>query len=102
MGFWGFGLAFALIAPLLGAQSVRPYQPAIDVLDYDLSLDLPDTGAVIRGTATLTVRLNHRREGWRSFTFTLPTASAAAAATAPVTTQPTVDVTGVGAVRRTP
>jgi len=54
-----FGIASALIALVasrLGAQTVRPYQPAIDVLDYDLNLDLPDTGSVIRGTATLTAR----------------------------------------------
>ena len=38
------------------AQSARPYRPAIDVLDYDLTLDLPDTGRTIRGNAVLTVR----------------------------------------------
>jgi aminopeptidase N len=40
----------------MAAQSVRPYRPGIDVLDYNLAIDLPDTGAVIRGTALLTVR----------------------------------------------
>ena len=32
------------------------YRPGIDVVGYDLSLDVPDTGATIRGQATLTVR----------------------------------------------
>src|SRR5207249_1820790 len=38
------------------AQNPRPYRPAIDVLDYDLTIDLPDSGNIIRGTALLTVR----------------------------------------------
>ena len=32
------------------------HQPGIDVLDYDVTLDLPDTGATIRGDVTVTVR----------------------------------------------
>ena len=36
-------LGSAAVAWPLGAQSVRPYRLAIDVLDYDLTLDLPDT-----------------------------------------------------------
>lgn len=38
------------------AQGVSPYRPGIDVLHYDLSLFLPDTGSVIRGIAVLDVR----------------------------------------------
>ena len=38
------------------AQELRPYRPAFDVLDYTLTIDLPDTGATIRGNATLSVR----------------------------------------------
>jgi aminopeptidase N len=34
----------------------REYRPGFDVVDYDLTLDLPDSGRVIRGTAVLTVR----------------------------------------------
>jgi aminopeptidase N len=34
----------------------REYRPGFDVLDYDLTLDLPDSGRTIRGTAVLTVR----------------------------------------------
>ena len=38
------------------SQEIRPYRPAIDVLDYALTIDLPDTGSVIKGDAMLTVR----------------------------------------------
>ena len=34
----------------------RPVQPGLDVLHYDFSLTIPDTGRVIDGTATLTLR----------------------------------------------
>ncbi|MDQ3697464.1 MAG: M1 family metallopeptidase [Gemmatimonadota bacterium] len=54
-------IVIALAAPALPAQEARPdtlhtYRPGIDVLDYDLTLDLPDTGAVISGRAAITVR----------------------------------------------
>jgi aminopeptidase N len=45
-GRWGAGWA----------QEIRPYRPAIDVLDYALTIDLPDTGSFIKGDAMLTVR----------------------------------------------
>jgi aminopeptidase N len=32
------------------------YQPGIDVVDYDITLDLPDTGAMIRGDVIVTAR----------------------------------------------
>ncbi|MDQ3950928.1 MAG: hypothetical protein M3282_11365, partial [Gemmatimonadota bacterium] len=40
------------------AQSAarREYRPGFDVLNYDLTIELPDSGRVIRGTALLTVR----------------------------------------------
>ena len=38
------------------AQDARPYRPGIDVLDYALIIDLPDTGSTIKGDATLTVK----------------------------------------------
>ena len=48
---------------VLGASSLagqgtgaQPYHPAIDVTDYELSLDLPDRGNVIAGRAVLAVR----------------------------------------------
>ena len=57
----------AIVASLLaGALLVSPraaaraqgaaYQPGIDVLDYDVRLELPDTGAFLRGDVTVTAR----------------------------------------------
>jgi hypothetical protein len=46
-------------------------------------------------TPSLTIRLNHRREGWRTFTFNLPTLADAVAAqtqAAASTTAPPVQV----------
>jgi len=40
----------------IDAQEMHPYRPGIDVLDYALVIDLPDTGSFIRGDATLTVK----------------------------------------------
>ena len=37
------------------AARQRPYRPGIDVLNYDLSIALPDTGRAIEGRAVLTV-----------------------------------------------
>ena len=56
--------ALGLTATLAGAQGpvVRSpfaghtYRPGIDVVDYDLSVNVPDTGRTLRGVATLTVR----------------------------------------------
>jgi aminopeptidase N len=51
-----------LVAAPSGAQdSVSPfsghtYQPGIDVRDYDIHVELPDTGSFIRGDVTVTVR----------------------------------------------
>lgn len=49
----------AVTAPAI-AQPPRPYQPGIDVLDYALTIDIPDTGSYIRGDAMLTVRRSAR------------------------------------------
>jgi aminopeptidase N len=51
-------LSFAMLAPGSGAaqRSAAPSHPALDVLDYAITLDLPDTGATIEGRAVLTVR----------------------------------------------
>jgi aminopeptidase N len=52
----------ALRAPAAGAQTVTApaaaptYQPGIDVQDYDFLLELPDTGAFLRGAATIIAR----------------------------------------------
>ncbi|MDB4892221.1 MAG: hypothetical protein JWL61_4076 [Gemmatimonadetes bacterium] len=44
-----------LIAASAGAQPPA-YQPGIDVIDYDIAIELPDTGAFIRGDVTITLR----------------------------------------------
>ncbi len=46
-----------LCAGVAGAQAAEPsYQPGIDVLDYDVHLQLPDTGSTIEGDVTLSFR----------------------------------------------
>jgi len=42
-------------AARLGAQQVRPYQPAFDVSDYTIAIDVPDTGSFIRAHATISL-----------------------------------------------
>src|ERR1700712_5443852 len=44
-----------MLATVAGAQGVRPYRPAFDVIDYSINLDLPDTGSTIHAVATLSV-----------------------------------------------
>ena len=48
------------VGSLRAQQSLPPigsvYQPGIDVLDYDVRLVLPDTGAFLRGDVTVTAR----------------------------------------------
>jgi len=52
----------ALVTAPAGAQAVaspfagHTYQPGIDVRDYDIRIELPDTGAFIRGDVTITAR----------------------------------------------
>ena len=59
-------LALAALAALAAppsatlAQNPHPYRPGIDVLDYALTIDLPDTGSTIKGDAMLTVRRTAR------------------------------------------
>jgi aminopeptidase N len=45
----------AALSRAVPAQEPRPYRPAFDVVDYALTIDLPDTGAAIRANALLTV-----------------------------------------------
>lgn len=49
-----FAIAALRTTPSM-AQGIRPYRPAFDVQDYAISIDVPDSGAVIHATATLTV-----------------------------------------------
>jgi aminopeptidase N len=43
-----------LFAPVAVAQ--QAYQPGIDIRDYDISIELPDTGAFIRADVTVTLK----------------------------------------------
>jgi aminopeptidase N len=53
----GARLAIMLaFAPAANAQVAPTYQPGIDVLDYDVGLTLPDTGNLISGDVTVTLR----------------------------------------------
>jgi aminopeptidase N len=49
------GATCTLSAWRLEAQPSRPYRPAFDVSDYALTIDLPDTGSTIHGSAVITV-----------------------------------------------
>lgn len=49
-------IAVAVLATSAPAQDPHPYRPGVDVLDYAITLSLPDTGVEIRGDAVLTVR----------------------------------------------
>lgn len=51
-----FGVLLALLPGVPAAgQGIRPYRPAFDVQDYAIAIDIPDSGAVIHATTTLTV-----------------------------------------------
>ena len=52
----GAQVAPARTGPAGAPVEPHPYRPGIDVVDYDLTLDLPDSGRTIRGLAVLTVR----------------------------------------------
>ena len=55
-------VAWLAAASPIAAQQIRPYRSAFDVLDYQLTIELPDTGASIRGTATLQVQRTARSD----------------------------------------
>ncbi len=61
------GAATAAARVVSGAQpdSLLVYEPGIDVLDYELLLDLPDTGRLIAARAELTVRRFAERDTLR-------------------------------------
>ncbi|MEX2179951.1 MAG: M1 family metallopeptidase [Gemmatimonadaceae bacterium] len=57
----GRSLVLVALCSSIGlAQGASPYRPGIDVLDYLISITLPDTGASIRGDVMLTVRRTAR------------------------------------------
>ncbi len=55
-------LVFTAIAARAHAQAPTPhtYEPGIDVLDYDFTLDLPDTGRAFTGRAVISFRRTAR------------------------------------------
>jgi aminopeptidase N len=55
------GLLHVASSPVT-AQEPRPYRPAFDVVDYALTIDLPDTGATIRANALLSVTRTGRSD----------------------------------------
>ncbi len=50
------GLLYVLVGTQAIAQSATSYRPGVHVVDYALTIDLPDSGASINGDATLTVQ----------------------------------------------
>ena len=46
----------AVMTGALGAQASGSYQPGIDVLDYDVRLELPETGTLLAGDVIVTFR----------------------------------------------
>ena len=53
-----FAAACLTLAAVAGAQTggPHPYRPGVDVVDYTITLDLPDRGASIDGRAVLAIR----------------------------------------------
>ncbi|MFI5256639.1 MAG: M1 family metallopeptidase [Gemmatimonadales bacterium] len=56
VGAWLFGAAIADAQRPPDPFAGHSYEPGIDVVDYDISLDLPDSGTTIRGDVTISVR----------------------------------------------
>jgi len=50
-----FATAALVATTHVDAQQIRPYEPAFDVADYTIAIDVPDTGRFIRARATITV-----------------------------------------------
>jgi len=50
----------ALTATSAAAQGAHAYRPGIDVTDYAITLDVPDTGSVIQGDVIITLRRTAR------------------------------------------
>jgi aminopeptidase N len=55
-------IALVCVARRGESQEARPYRPAFDVADYAITIDLPDTGATIHASATLTVTRTARAD----------------------------------------
>ena len=52
----------AWVAQLASAQAATSYRPGFHVRNYDLTIDVPDSGAKIHGVATLTVERTAPRD----------------------------------------
>ena len=48
-------LVAATHAARSAGQAIRPYRPAFDVQDYAIAIDVPDSGATIDATTTITI-----------------------------------------------
>jgi len=55
---WMFGWTSLTLSGAATAQTAgpHPYRPGVDVVDYAVTLDLPDRGASIDGRAMLSIR----------------------------------------------
>jgi len=51
-----FVLAGLSVAAVASMQDPRAYRPGVDVLDYAITLDIPDTSAVIQGDVVITLK----------------------------------------------
>src|SRR5438067_390671 len=58
----GLGVTLATGTHTASGQPHRPYRPAFDVLDYAITLDLPDSGATIHAEALLSVARTGSRD----------------------------------------
>jgi hypothetical protein len=68
---WAGGLAPQLAAPLASFKACGVPPVYENVLDVTFSA-ADDAGLPPATLAAITIRVNQRREGWRSFTFALP------------------------------
>jgi hypothetical protein len=111
-------------APQIAIDSKSASRACISPRTYENILDVAfsavnDSELPPSATSNITVRLNHRREGWRSFTFAIPappsvantvvttagstsTTSATTGAATTSTTSTMVDVTGVSVAKKKP
>jgi aminopeptidase N len=61
-GAIAFAVCGALTARLSPAQTSGAYRPGFHVRNYDIAIDVPDSGAKIRGDATLTIERTALRD----------------------------------------
>ena len=114
---WAGGTAPKLVKSVFSiAQACAQPRVYENILDVKFTA-AEDANLPAASMSSITVRLNHRREGWRTFTFAIPPVQSVITAGAPVTTTaapattaaapssttlPTVDITGIGTGKRKP